>query len=129
MELLIKFYREQASRIGIKYSSRYPAVKPFEELLKKFPDESFKAKFEILHDRIHLTLHPDSGGITVYYKDLVFKKELLPKINDLMNSGMPIEFVHVYFEKNMPMIAKAFYKNKFVTISGVEVVGKYAGVF
>ncbi|MCD6068345.1 MAG: hypothetical protein K0S33_3171 [Bacteroidetes bacterium] len=126
MELLIKQYQDRASRIGIKYSSRYPAVKPFEELLTKYPDESFRAKIEVLHDKIHLTLQPDTGGGNVFYRDLVYKKELLPKINAIMNSGLPIELVHVYFENNVPTIAKAFYKNRFVKISGVELIGQYA---
>lgn len=125
MVLLIKLYKDKASRIGIKYSSRYPAVKPLEDLITKYPKETFNVSIELRNNKIQLTLEPVNGGQKIYYRDLDFRKELLNQLNNMLQSGMLIEFVHVYMENNVPMVAKAFHKNCFIQLKRVELIGNY----
>lgn len=123
MELQIKIYQDKASRVGIKFNTKYAAVKPYQELINKYPKQTFSMWVEIVKDKINMFLQSDETGTKIPYRDLDFKPELMVKLNSLINSGMPVEFVHVYYEANTLLVAKPFHQTTFVTISNIELLG------
>lgn len=124
MELLIKLYEGKTSRIGIVYTYKFQAVKPYEDVIRKHPGESFCMKVELLKQKLNLTLQSDQNGLKVLYKELSYKINLLPKLNTLIDRKLPVEFVHVYFENNTPFVAKPFHKETFIRISSIEIINQ-----
>ncbi len=124
MEMLIKIYPDKPSRVGIKYQYDYLALRPYEDLVRKYPGHSFKLKIELTKakSRLQFVLQSDQTGIKIPYKDIEYRTELLNKIRALMNSDMPIEFVHIYMEGNSSFIAKPFKKQTFFSISSIEII-------
>jgi hypothetical protein len=122
-QLLIKFYQDKPSRIGIKYTYEFQALKPYEELVRNYPEHTFTLRLEPKNDHITLTLLSDQCGERVIYKDLGYKKDQLTKLIQIGYKGMPLEFVHIYSEANTMLIAKPFKKQTFFSISSYEVIG------
>lgn len=124
MELIIKIYQDKPSRIGIKYQYQHQAVKAYEELIRKYPGETLKLRIEIVKCKMNLTFQSNESGVKIYYKALEFGLPQLTKIKALMNSGMPIEFVHIYMERNSPFIAKPFKKQTFFSNNNIEILSQ-----
>lgn len=122
-QLLIKFYQDKPSRIGIKYTYEFQALKPYEALVQNYPDHTFSLTLEPKKDRINLIITSDQCGECVIYKDLGYKKDQLTKLMQIGYKGMPLEFVHIYSEANTMLIAKPFKKQSFFSISSFEVIG------
>jgi hypothetical protein len=121
--LLIKLYNDRPSRIGIKYSYEFQALKPYEDLVRKFPQHSFTMKLEPKAKQINLSLRSDQCGEVIRYKELLYKPDELRKLIDAGTGKLPMEFVHIYSEANALLIAKPFKKQNFFTISSYEVIG------
>gem|GEM_PF-1854756 len=122
-QLLIKLYKDRPSRIGIKYTYEFQALKPYEELVRKYPQHSFSLKLEPKARQINLSLKSDQSGEVVRYKDLLYKPEELRKLIDAGSGVLPMEFVHIYSEANVLLIAKPFKQQTFFTVSSYEVIG------
>ncbi len=124
MEMLIKIYADKPCRVGIKYQYSYLAVKPYEELVRKYAGQTFKLKIELtkVRSRLQFVLQSDQTGIKIPYKDVEYRPELLNKVRSLMNSDMPVEFVHIYVEGNSAFIAKPFKKQTFFSITGIDII-------
>lgn len=122
-QLLIKLYKDRPSRIGIKYTYEFQALKPYEELVRKYPQHSFFLKLEPKAGQINLSLKSDQSGEVIRYKDLLYKPEELRKLIDAGSGALPMEFVHIYSEANVLLIAKPFKQQHFFTLSSYEVIG------
>lgn len=122
-QLLIKLYKDKPSRIGIKYAYGFQALKPYEELVRKYPQHSFSLKLEPKARQINLSLRSDQSGEVVRYKDLLYKPEELRKLIDAGSGALPMEFVHIYSEANVLLIARPFKQQLFLTLSSYEVIG------
>lgn len=122
-QLLIKLYKDKPSRIGIKYAYGFQALKPYEELVRKYPQHSFSLKLEPKAKQINLSLRSDQSGEVVRYKDLLYKPEELRKLIDAGSGALPMEFVHIYSEANVLLIARPFKQQLFLTLSSYEVIG------
>lgn len=121
--LLIKLYKDKPSRIGIKYTYGFQALKPYEELVRKFAGHTFSMKLEPQQKQISLRLRSDQSGEVIVYKALHYKAEELKNLMQQGYSGMPLEFVHIYTEANVTLIAKPFKQQQFFSISAFEIVG------
>lgn len=121
--LLIKHYKDRPPRIGIKYAYGFQALKPYEDLVRKYPQHSFSLKLEPKAKSINLSLKSDQSGEVVRYNDLLYKPEELRKLIDAGSGALPLEFVHIYSEANVLLIAKPFKQEHFFTISSYEVIG------
>lgn len=122
-QLLIKLYKDKPSRIGIKYAYGFQALKPYEELVRKYPQHSFSLKLEPKARQINLSLRSDQSGEVVRYKNLLYKPEELRKLIDAGSGALPMEFVHIYSEANVLLIARPFKQQLFLTLSSYEVIG------
>jgi hypothetical protein len=122
-QLLIKLYQDKPSRIGIKYTYEFQALKPYEELVRKYPGHTFTLKLEPKNDRITLTFASEQNGERIIYKDLAYKKEQVLKLIQIGHNALPMEFVHIYSEANVMLIAKPFKKQSFFSISAYEIIG------
>jgi len=123
MELLIKLYTDKPSRIGIKYTYGFQALKPYEDLIRQYSDHTFTLKLELKGKKINLVLQSEGSGAKIVYKDLDYKPEHLKKLEQQGYSGMPLQFVHIYSEANVLLIAKPFKKEKFISITAYEIIG------
>lgn len=123
MELLIKLYKDKPSRIGIKYTYSFQALRPYEDLIRKYPNDSFTLKLEPKNNKIILTLQSELSGEKTIYKDLDYKPDQLKKLEQQGHSDIPLQFVHVYSEANVILIAKPFKKPLFISISSFEIIG------
>lgn len=121
--LLIKLYKDRPSRIGIKYAYGFQALKPYEELVRKYPQHSFSLRLEPKAKHINLILKSDQNGEVIAYKDLLYKPDELRKLIDAGSGALPLEFVHIYSEANVLLIAKPFRQPHFFTLSSYEVIG------
>lgn len=122
-QLLIKLYQDRPPRIGIKYTYEFQALKPYEELVRKYPQHSFSLKLEPKARQINLSLKSDQSGEVVRYKDLLYKPEELRKLINAGSAALPMEFVHIYSAANVLLIAKPFKQETFFTVSSYEVIG------
>lgn len=122
-QLLIKLYKDKPSRIGIKYAYEFQALKPYEELMSKYPQHSFSLKLEPKAKQISLSLQSDQSGDVIRYKDLLYKPEELRKLIDAGKSALPMEFVHIYSAANVLLIARPFKQAHFFTVSSYEIIG------
>lgn len=120
--LLIKLYKDRPSRIGIKYPYEFQALKPYEDLVRKFPQHSFTMTLEPYPKHINLRLRSDQCGEVIRYKELLYKPDELRKLID-DGAVLPMEFVHIYSEANALLIVKPFKKQNFLTISSYELTG------
>lgn len=123
MELLIKLYKEKPSRIGIKYMYSFQALRPYEDLIRKYPNDAFTLKLEPKNNKMILILQSEQSGEKIIYKDLDYKPEQVKKLQQQGYRGMPLQFVHVYSEANTVLIAKPFKKSLFISISSFEIIG------
>jgi hypothetical protein len=122
-QLLIKLYKDKPSRIGIKYAYEFQALKPYEDLVRKYPEHSFSLKLEPKAKQINLSLRSDQNGEVIRYKDLLYKPDELRKLIDAGPGALPMEFVHIYSEANVLLIARPFKQQTFFTISSYEIIG------
>lgn len=122
-QLLIKLYKDRPSRIGIKYAYEFQALKPYEELVSKYPQHSFSLKLEPKAKQINLSLKSDQSGEVIRYQDLLYKPDELRKLIGAGSGTLPLEFVHIYSEANVLLIAKPFKQQHFFTLSSYEIIG------
>jgi hypothetical protein len=123
VELIIKLYSDKPSRIGVKYLKEYLAVKAYEELISKYPNETFSLKIELSKAKVNLFFLSEETGGRVIYKDLDYKIEQLKKLEAYISSeGGPLQFVHIYSNTNQLLIAKPFRKQTFITVTDIEVI-------
>ena|SRR6218665_3940003 len=123
MELLLKTYPGQTSRIGVTYKYEYLARQAYEELIRKHRDERFILQLEPVRGKINLTLCSEQSGKKVAYKELNAKPELLQKLELLTGPDMDLEFVHLYREANRLLVARPFRRPEFFRISSYELTG------
>ena len=121
--LLIKLSKDKPSRIGIKYAYEFQALKPYEELVRKYPQHSFSLKLEPKAKQINLSLRSDQSGEVIRYQDLLYKPEELRKLIDAGSGALPLEFVHLYSEANVLLIARPFKQQTFFKVSSYEIIG------
>lgn len=105
-ELIIKLYHDKPSRIGILYGNQFVASRDYATLLSKYLGESFRARLEVVKDRINLILVSDKSNGKLEYKNLRYKSEQLKKLQALVKSDSEIQFVHIYPVENTLLIAK-----------------------
>lgn len=121
--LLIKLSKDKPSRIGIKYAYEFQALRPYEDLVRKYPQHSFSLKLEPKAKQINLSLKSDQCGEVIRYKDLLYNPDELRKLIDAGSGVLPMEFVHIYSEANVLLIAKPFKQQHFFALSSYEVIG------
>jgi hypothetical protein len=103
-ELIIKLYQDKPSRIGILYGNQFVASKEYATLLSNYLGESFRARLEVVKDRINLVLVSDKSNGKLEYKNLRYKSEQLKKLQAYVTGE--IQFVHIYPVENNLLIAK-----------------------
>jgi hypothetical protein len=123
MELLLKTYPDQASRIGVTYKYEYLARQAYEELIRKHRKESFILQLEPVKGKINLTLCSEQSGKKIVYKDLDLKPDLLQGLEQLAWPDPDLVFVHLYKEANRLLIARPFRQPEFFRISSYELTG------
>lgn len=123
LQLSIKLCKNKPSRIAVKYPYKFQALRSYEELIRKYSHQSITVKLEPRHKLIDLTLTSDEYGGILSYKNLTYKAEELKTLIHSLNADLPIEFVHIYSEANILLIAKPFNQETFFRISSCEVIG------
>jgi hypothetical protein len=128
-ELIIKIYQDKPSRIGILYGSEYIAGKEYATLISNYLGEHFRARLEVVKDRITLILVSDQSNGKVVYKNLRYKGDQLKKLQAFVKADSEIQFVHIYPVENNLLIAKPNLSKpmEFVSIHQYEIVidGEY----
>lgn len=122
-QLFIKLSKGKPSRIAIKYAYKFQALKPYEELVRKYPQHCFSMRLEPKAKHIDLTLKSDQCGEIVTYKNLAYKPEELRQLIAAGKSALPLEFVHIYSEANVMLIAKPFKQETFFSLSSYDIIG------
>jgi hypothetical protein len=122
VELFLKFYADKPSRIGIKYTYEFQAVKAYEDLVRLFGEGELSALLEITGDRITMVLTSQFNGKQSRYQHLEFKSGELQKLRSL-GRNHAFEFVNIFAQHNTLMIAKPFRKAKFFVIRDIELRG------
>lgn len=129
MELIIKLYQDKPSRIGILYGSEFAAGKAYADILSKYKGEKFRARLEVVKDRMHLILISDKSTGRIEYKGLEYKSDQLKKLQVFVKRDAELEFVHIYPVENKLLIAKPNISKKmeFIFINQYEVLvnGEY----
>jgi hypothetical protein len=123
MELLLKTYTDQASRIGVTYKYEYLARQAYEELVRRHHNENFILQLEPVRGKMNLTLCSEQSGKKVLYKEVNARPDLLQKLELLAGADMNLIFVHLYKEANALRIAKPFRRADFFSISSYELTG------
>lgn len=128
-ELIIKIYQDKPSRIGVLYGNQFVAGKDYATLLSRYLGERFRARFEVIKDRINLILVSNQSNGKLEYKNLRYKGEQLKKLQALVKQDSEIQFVHIYPVENQLLIAKPNLSRpmEFVFIHQYEIVvdGEY----
>lgn len=128
-ELIIKLYQDKPSRIGILYGNQFVAGRDYAALLSKYLGECFKARLEVVKDRINLILVSNKSNGKLEYKNLRYKSDQLKKLQAYVKSDSEIQFVHIYPVENQLMVAKPNLSRpmEFVSIHHYEIVvdGEY----
>ena len=101
----------------------FQALRPYEDLIRKYPNDSFTLKLEPKNNKMILVLQSEQSGEKIIYKDLDYKPDQVKKLQQQEHSGMPLQFVHIYSEANAILIAKPFKKSLFISISSFEIIG------
>jgi len=122
VELFLKFYSDKPSRIGVKYTYEFQAVKAYEDLVRLFGDGELSALLELTGDRITMVLTSQFNGKQSRYQRLEFKSGELQKLRSL-GKDHTFEFVHIFAQHNTLMIAKPFRKTSFFVIRDIELRG------
>lgn len=123
MELLLKIYGDKPSRIGVKYTYDYLALRAYEELIRKYRGEIFRLKLEPLRGQINLVLQSEHSHQKITYQGLAYRPELLKKLESLPDKDLSLQFVHLYSEGGVLLVAKPFKKQEFFAIRSYEVIG------
>ena len=123
MELLLKTYHDQPSRLGVTYKYEYLARQAYESMVRSHRGEGFSLLAEPLRGKINLTLLSDQSGKKVVYPELYFKAELLQRLEQLCGPHMNLLFVHLYQESNVLLVAKPFKKQEFFSITSCRIIG------
>lgn len=122
LQLVVKLHKNKPSRIAVKYTYRFQALKSYEELVSKCPNQSFFIKLEPRGKYVDLILISDQCGQVFSYKNLSYKPTELQSLSHPEKDNLPMEFVHIYSEANLLMIAKPFKQENFFRISSCEVI-------
>jgi hypothetical protein len=121
MELLIKLYSAQASRIGIKFIYEYQAVKAYETLIKN-GGKHYRLHLELKKTKAQLTLISALNGLKWEQKDLDYKIEMVQKLTTYIKSGDPLNFVHVFPRASNIFVAKPFNQNQLIVIDDYQII-------
>ena len=122
MDLIVKFYQDKFSRVGVKYLYQHTAVKEYEDLILKLGEDPVLFKLEIVKGKIDAHLISESSGKKISYRALDFKAE---QIKFLQERKLPLgnmKFVHVFARKGTLFVAKPFDREQFITISALELI-------
>jgi hypothetical protein len=122
VELFLKFYTDKPSRVGIKYTYEFQAVKAYEDLVRLFGESALSALLELSKEKLTLVLTSGFNGKQFRYQSLEFKPKELQKLREL-GPEQVYEFVHIYAQHNTLMVAKPFRKAKFFVINEIELRG------
>ena len=122
MELFLKFYSDKPSRIGIKYTYEFQAVKAYEDLVRLLGESELNAMLELSGNRITLVLTSLFNGKQARYQALEFNARELQKLRSLGNDTT-FEFVHIYAQHNTLLVAKPFKKARFFVINDIQLRG------
>jgi hypothetical protein len=130
MELVIKLYEDKPSKVGVKYVYEYKAVREYEDLVRKYRNETFILKLEPAKNSITISITSEISGYTVTYKNLAYKPEQVKRLQAFFNAQTQLHFVHVFSKENTLYIAKPFRKEIFFSISKIELIstGNFADV-
>jgi hypothetical protein len=123
MELLLKTYTDQPSRLGITYKYEYLARQAYEELIRRHRGDSFVLQVEPLKGKINVTLLSEQSGKKIPYPELYYKPDVLTRLESLSGLHMNLLFVHLYKEGNLLLVAKPFKKQEFFSITGCRIIG------
>ncbi len=122
MELFLKFYTDKPSRIGVKYTYEFQAVRAYEDLVRATRDSPLTALLELSKGRINLVLTSDFNGKQIQYKSLEFKNPELQKLR-MQNPAEPFLFVHIFPQHNTLLLAKPFRQARFLSIRKITLRG------
>lgn len=121
MELLVKRYADQPSRIAVRYIYEYQATKAYQDLVHAMENGSVQVVAEIKGKQIDLTLISDFNGKKIFYRALEFHQKDMEKM--LLLQDGPSIFVHVYPKQNTLMVARPWKKSLFLQVSRLELRG------
>ena len=122
MELLVKLYTDKPTRVGIKFMYEYKAVRAYEQLITMHRGETFILKVEPVKDKLNITLQSEQSGIKIPYKDIDYKMDQFHKLALFADKEISFQFVHIYSNANVILVAKPFRKEEFVLVSKIEIV-------
>ncbi len=105
-------------RVGIKYPTPYQAVKSYEALMQAHRHDVFMLDIEPLKATAHLYLRSVYGSTQVAYKNLVSRPDQLKKLQAFAGASPALQFVHVYSQANVLLVARPFKRNEFMTVKG-----------
>lgn len=120
MELLVKWCANGLVRVGIKYPTPYQAVKSYETLIQVHRHDVFMLDIEPLKVTAHLHLRSVYGSTQVAYKHLVSRPDQLRKLQAFAGASPAFQFVHVYSQANVLLVARPFKRSEFITVKGCE---------
>ncbi len=123
MELLLKTYSDKPSRLGVRYTYGFQAVKAYEELVRNYRGQEFAITLEPMKGCINLVLEAVQSGKKIPYKNLDYRPELLKKLESLNNASLALQFVHLYSETGAVFIAKPFKKTEFFSLTHYQIIG------
>ena len=122
MELVIKLYSDQPSRVGIKYVYDYLAVKAYEDLVRNRPNPCFSLYAEPNANLLTITLVCQDTGNKFLYRSVSFKPDQLVKLRHHLQVYPQLQFVHTYPKHNGLLVAKPFKREIFLNITALELV-------
>lgn len=122
MELLLKFYMNKISRIGVKYLYEHTARSAYEQLLSQNPGETYQIRLEISGDKIHLLLMATQTGKKIVYPNLNYRPDEFKTFQKIIQNNPEFQFVHVFSKKNKVFIAKPFHREELIMVTHVEIL-------
>ncbi len=119
---MVKLQLEGFSRIGVKYSQEYQAVKSYENVISNQEGNSFSLKLELVKDKINLSLISDTTGMRTDYRDISYFTEQIKKLVIGIDLSKHFQFLHTYSKSNTLMVAKPFGTHTFIVLSKIEII-------
>jgi hypothetical protein len=123
MQLVLKFYDDKPTRIGIRFIYEFLALKPYENLIKEHGSENYSITLEPVRGLMNLVLKSENDGAKTEYKELEFKADQVQRLRMMYSSKVQLQFVHVYPKENKLFVAKPFRQERFINVTKVSFVG------